>query len=302
MAWSMPTAKTATSMPLGKAASSCNASSSNSQSAPPIRRPRWIPKGGSTRRTTAGCSSALRVPLRCTVGLFADDEQPAVVLRVDPPFGIHRGRRIGGADGELLEDALQEDAALPNGIEVAVFAVGIDHAISVHDSGVHAPLEAVGMVRLATQRAVRVPGAALRVGVLETPLDVQIGIELGHKERLRAQRLGGASLWAPVRIVTIASKSRSGVVIVLENYRVRAVVGKDGRCVVPAEGEGVEKISVGAEMEHVSLGEVIARVGAKEDAAIGRDGGRGGRIIQHAGRRRVARAANTAESGAGPRS
>src|SRR5258708_31299082 len=63
-------------------------------------------------------------------------------------------------------------------------------------------------------------------------------------------------------------------------------MGKDARCVVPAEVEGVKKLSVSAEVHHVSLQEVVHGVSAKKDAAVRRDGRTCGRIIQHAARRR----------------
>src|SRR5258708_111520 len=76
--------------------------------------------------------------------LPAYDEQVTVILGVNSPPGIHRSRRISGADGQLLEDALHEDTSLPDRVQVAVFTIGVYHAVSIHDGRSHAPLDIIG--------------------------------------------------------------------------------------------------------------------------------------------------------------
>src|SRR6266481_2005489 len=93
--------------------------------------------------------------LRPEQRLPADNKQMAVVLGIYPSFGVQRGRRVRRSDGQLLEDALQEDASLADGVQVAVFAVGVYHAVGIDDGRVHAPFEAIRMVGLATERTVR---------------------------------------------------------------------------------------------------------------------------------------------------
>ena len=82
---------------------------------------------------------------------------------------------------------LNEGASLADGVEIAVFTVGINHAICVHHRCVHAPFKTVGMVGNAGYAAVRIARAAQGVGVLEIPLNVEIGIKLRNKILFRPQ-------------------------------------------------------------------------------------------------------------------
>src|SRR5207248_6653064 len=100
------------------------------------------------------------------------------VLRVDLAVAADRGRRVGRADGELLEDVLLLRAALIDRVEVAVLAVRIDDARCIDHEGVDAPLEALRMVADAGDVAVRVARAALGIRVLIAPLDVEALVEL----------------------------------------------------------------------------------------------------------------------------
>ena len=111
----------------------------------------------------------------------------AIVLRIDPAVVVQRGRSISGANGELLEDVLNQDTSLPDGVEIAILAVGIDSAICVHHGRIDAPFKAVRMVGNAGQTAVSIAGAALGVGVLEAPLNVEVGVELRNEILFRSQ-------------------------------------------------------------------------------------------------------------------
>src|SRR3954469_636512 len=84
--------------------------------------------------------------------------------------------------------------------------------------------------------------------------------------------------------------------IVLEYNGVGPAVKINGGRVVPAETEGIQEIAVGTEVHHVSLGPVVRGVSSVENAAVRRYHGRGGRIIQHATRRRLVGSRVNAES------
>src|SRR5258708_18673105 len=124
------------------------------------------------------------------IWLVAYDEQVAGVLRVDLAVPTQRGWSVGRAEGQLLEEFLPQRSPLVDGVEVAVFTVCVHDAIGVNHRRVDAPLERVGVVGDAGDGSVRIPGAALRVGVLEAPLDRQVRAELGDEELLRARWIG----------------------------------------------------------------------------------------------------------------
>src|ERR1700720_625380 len=76
----------------------------------------------------------------------ADDEERAEVLGEDLAVRTDGDRRVGGADREVQEKrAGAQAAALVDDVEVAVLAVGVDHAVAVDRRRVDAPLEAVRM-------------------------------------------------------------------------------------------------------------------------------------------------------------
>src|SRR5206468_9925794 len=120
----------------------------------------------STTWRSSGFTSALsRSCPRCATPRLRprsvpDDEQAAVVLRVDPPVRPDRERRVGGPDRELREH-LVDDHTVEDLVEVAVLAVGVDDPVHVHRRRVDTPLEAEGMVGNARQRAVLVARAGL---------------------------------------------------------------------------------------------------------------------------------------------
>jgi hypothetical protein len=62
--------------------------------------------------------------------------------------------------------------------------------------------------------SVRIPGAALRVGVLEAPLDRQVRAELGDEELLRARRIGRRAVRGTDRRV-VAVGAETAIVVVL---------------------------------------------------------------------------------------
>src|SRR5580765_4017551 len=110
-----------------------------------------------------------------------------IVLGVNPSIAVNGSGSISRANGELLEDVLNQDAALPDSVEVAVFAIGINHAVRIHHCSVHAPFKAVRIGSLAADGPIRIASAALGVGVLEGPLGVEVGIKLSNKIRFRSQ-------------------------------------------------------------------------------------------------------------------
>src|SRR5258708_113517 len=210
----------------------------------------------------------LSVPGRMP-GLSSCDEEMPVVLGVNPSRAVQGRGSIGRAKGELLEDLLNQDTSLANRVKISIFAVGVDRSVRVHHGGIHAPFKSVGMVGNAGDGPIGIASAALRILVLEAPLDVEVGIELSDKERFRPQQLGAGTLCrTPVGVSAIGA---TRVVIIFEINQVGFVVGVDGRRVVPAEVERIQKITVRAEMEHVSLSEVIGGISALEKASIGGD-------------------------------
>src|SRR5436853_1240903 len=114
------------------------------------------------------------------------------VLRVKPSIWSDRERGVRGSKREIQEvDAARvaEDAgvSLRDDIEVSFFAVGVDIAVRIHGGHVDAPLESVGVIGDAGQRAVWVAMTALRIGALEPPLHVHVGIELRYVIRAVGQ-------------------------------------------------------------------------------------------------------------------
>src|SRR5262245_49186914 len=101
--------------------------------------------------------------------LSSYNKKMPIVLGIDPSIAVDRSRSIGCANGKLLEDVLNQNTALADGVEVAVFAVGVDRTVGIHHSGVHAPLKAVGMVGNTGDCPIRIACAALGVGVLKAP-------------------------------------------------------------------------------------------------------------------------------------
>ena len=108
------------------------------------------------------------------------------------------------ANGKLLEDMLNEGASLSNGVEIAVFTVGINHTICVHHGRVHAPLKAIGMVGNASNGSVRIARATLGVGVLwkfHSMLRLGFSCETKYcSGPLRNEALGLGRIRAPVGI------------------------------------------------------------------------------------------------------
>src|SRR5947208_740781 len=147
-----------------------------------------------TRCSAAACSrtsSSAERPARRASGSVADDEQAAVVLRVDPPVRADGQRRVRGADRELGEYGVHQVPVPVDLVQVAVLAVREDGAVAVDRRRVHAPLEPVGMVRNARERAVAIAAAAERVRVLPAPVDLEVRGQRAHEVLLGIRRMGG---------------------------------------------------------------------------------------------------------------
>src|SRR6185295_17745558 len=113
------------------------------------------------------------------------------------------------------EDVGLPRAALVYGVNVAVFTVGVDHAVHVDDRRVDAPLEAhirplsAGGIRHARDRSIRVARADLVVGILKLPFDIQVGAELRDEERTVL------SQWTDRIDVAVGTKLRAAAVLVV---------------------------------------------------------------------------------------
>ncbi len=148
---------------------------------------------------------------------------------------------------QLLQKFRIQRAALIDDVEVAVFTVRVDQAILVNHRSVDAPLEAVRVVRYATDGTVRVARTAQRVGVLELPLHGQIGAELRDEEFLRARWIRGRAIFGTDRgVITI--RAETAVVVVLDHHRVGPIMLKDRHGAVPAEVVRAQIGAVGREV------------------------------------------------------
>src|SRR5215831_7358685 len=218
--------------------------------------------------------------------LLADHEQRSFVLRIDLPVWADRKRRVRRAESLIEEDVRPQRPTLIDRVQIAVFAVGIHDAVDVDHWSIDAPLEpdvrplSAGGVWNAGERVVRVSRAALVVRVLELPLDVQAGIELGDEERTVLPRRTDR-----VDVAVRPELRTAAVLVVLDDDRVRRAMLVDGRRGIPAEGIRAEELSVRVELQQVAAAEVVARVGAVEQAAIRSHCYRRGRIVEHARRR-----------------
>src|SRR6516162_7666476 len=179
--------------------------------------------------------------------MLPDGEQDAVVLGVDLSVGSERKGCVGGSQRLVQEDPAYQAAALPEHIQAAVFAVGIDISGQVDRRRVDAPFKAV---------VVRGVGG----GVLELPLDIHVGVELGDVVRALGCRYADLlRYFDSLDGVTIIG---SVIMVVLNDDRVRAVVRVDRGRGVPPEMIGVHEVPVGIEVEQVTTLEVINVIGA----------------------------------------
>src|SRR5881397_3663794 len=90
-------------------------------------------------RMNEGAPAGKRRP-EAEKSLFADHKQMAGVLRVNFSVTAQRRRRVSRAQRQLLEDLLLQGPTLVDREQVAVFAVGVDHAVGVNRRSVDAPL------------------------------------------------------------------------------------------------------------------------------------------------------------------
>src|SRR6266704_6011139 len=120
---------------------------------------------------------------------LSDDEQSALVLRINLAVRSNGQRGVRRAQRQIEENVLLQCAALRDRVQIAIFTVGVDYSLLIHHRSVDTPLEAdvlpliPGSIGNASNGAIGIAGAALIVGVLEFPLDIQIGVQLGDEER-----------------------------------------------------------------------------------------------------------------------
>src|SRR5262245_12263344 len=221
------------------------------------------------------------MPAGVTLSL-ADDEQGALVLRVNTPVWSDRQWCVRGAEREIEKDLRFEQSALVDGVEISVLAVCVDHAMSVDHRSVDAPFEAdirplrAGGVRNTGDGAVGVGRAALAVRALELPLDAQVWIELRDEERSVLPRRADA-----VDVAIRAELWTAAVFVVLDHHRIRPAVTIDRRRRIPSEAVRTKKIARRTESHQMTAREVIARVGAVENGAVRCDGDRRRGIIEN---------------------
>ena len=115
---------------------------------------------GGDRDASSGREENLGRPCSRSI---AGHDQVSEILRVDLSIRADRDGVIGGAEREIQEETLCQDAPLRDRVEVPIFAVRIDDSVRVDRDVVDAELESVGVVRDAGDRIVRVADTALRV-------------------------------------------------------------------------------------------------------------------------------------------
>src|SRR5215472_1113160 len=199
--------------------------------------------------------------------MLPDGEQDAVVLGVDLSVGSERKGCVGGSQRLVQEDPAYQAAALPEHIQAAVFAVGINISGQVDRRRVNAPFKAV---------VVRGVGG----GVLELPVDIHVGVELGDVVGTFGGRY--ADLLRYFDSLDGETIIGSVIMVVLDDDRVGAVVRVNRRRGIPPEMIGGHENPVGIEVEEVTPLEVIYVIGAVNDSAVGSHYGRGGGLIDDA--------------------
>ena len=100
------------------------------------------------------------------------------VLGVDLSIRADRHRGISRADGQLEKPLLLQRSALVDRKDIAILAIGIYNAVGIYAESIHTPFETVGMIVHACDRAVRLPSATQRVGVLKLPFGREARTEL----------------------------------------------------------------------------------------------------------------------------
>src|SRR5438034_6245960 len=163
----------------------------------------------------------------------------------------------------MLEDLLLECAALVDGEEITILAVSIDDAVSINSRRIDAPFERVGMVRNACYRPVWIASAALRVGVLELPLDREVRTKLRYEKFLRTRRVRGGPICRTERR-DVAVRPKAAVVVVLDDDGVGGVVRIDRNRAVPAKVVRAQVGAIRGEVHQMSLCVVVPCVRAEE--------------------------------------
>src|SRR5262249_15430573 len=153
---------------------------------------------------------------------FTNREEMAVILRVEPAKVVDREGRISGADseiGEELEQGCREDTAvtLSEHIDIAVFALDVNVACSVHGGRVDAPLEAVRMKAIVhtRHRSICIPVTVAGLSALELPFRHQVRADLGDIERSSGDSGEGADDLAYRKIRVRAAVETEFLVVVV---------------------------------------------------------------------------------------
>src|ERR1700680_2629497 len=137
-------------------------------------------------------------------------EKYSVILGVYPAIRPERQRRVSRTERQLEEQLRLQLSALLDHIHVAVFTVDVNHAVRVNSRRVDAPLVTVGMLLIDGR-------------VLEAPLGLKIGADLGHFVRSWRKRLANG-------IVGEVAIESSRIMIILDDDRVGAIVRIYRRC------------------------------------------------------------------------
>src|SRR5262249_39205797 len=151
---------------------------------------------------------------------LADNKQRSLVFCIHLSIGTDRERSVSCAKREIQKQILPECSTLVDGIDIAIFTVGVHHSITVHHRCVDAPLEpnvhplVSGTVGDTRDAAIRIASACLVVRALKLPLDSQVWIKLRDEERSIVARKTDN-----VHIAIRTELWPSTVFVVLDHYR-----------------------------------------------------------------------------------
>lgn len=193
------------------------------------------------------------------------------------PFLIKRERRVCGPQSKREEKPGHvrrrhiEHAGVPlrNLVEIAILTVGVNGAVLINGWRVDTPLEAVGMVRRASEGPTCTAHAALRLDAVELPFGHEVRVELCDVERpcwnacMGANDIAHAPCWVAVKARFLV------VVVVLDDNRVCAAVLPDSRRGIPTEVKvGHDCTGLSVEFDEVAARNVVPGIRAVGHVAV----------------------------------
>ena len=96
----------------------------------------------------------------CQGSTATHNKEVAIILRVYLSVPAERGRSVGRADCQLLEDLFLQRAIRVDRVHITVFAIRVDDPVRIYCRSVYAPLESSRLVTDACYRSVCLASAA----------------------------------------------------------------------------------------------------------------------------------------------